>query len=73
MSGFVGLINTIVMWPAFFVLHATKMETFVWPTLEQWQYIALNGLIGTVLSEFLWLWYSFYSVFRNIKVVIQIF
>ena len=45
------------MWPAFFVLHATKMEVFVWPTAQQWQYIALNGLIGTVLSEFLWLWY----------------
>jgi solute carrier family 35 protein F5 len=55
-KGFVGLINTVVMWPSFFILHATKLEIFVWPTQQQWLYIALNGLIGTVLSEFLWLW-----------------
>lgn len=57
--GFVGLINTLVMWPAFFVLHATKLEVFTWPTQQQWQFIALNGIIGTVLSEFLWLWGCF--------------
>nr|CAH0108781.1 unnamed protein product [Daphnia galeata] len=57
--GFVGLINTVVMWPSFFILHATKLEIFVWPTQQQWLYIALNGLIGTVLSEFLWLWGCF--------------
>lgn len=56
--GFVGLIDTLVMWPLFFLLHSAKLEVFVWPTLQQWQYIALNGLVGTVLSEFLWLWYD---------------
>lgn len=57
--GFVGLFNTMIMWPVFFILHFTKVEIFSWPTQEQWQYIALNGLIGTVLSEFAWLWGCF--------------
>ena len=54
--GFVGLIDTLVMWPAFFILNATQMEVFSWPTAQQWQFIVLNGFVGTVLSEFLWLW-----------------
>jgi len=49
----------MIMWPVFFILHFTKVEIFSWPTQEQWQYIALNGLIGTVLSEFAWLWGCF--------------
>lgn len=57
--GFVGLFNTIIMWPVFFVLHYTEVEVFSWPTKEQWEFIALNGLIGTVLSEFAWLWGCF--------------
>lgn len=57
--GFVGLFNTLIMWPVFFVLHYTEVEVFSWPTKEQWEFIALNGLIGTVISEFAWLWGCF--------------
>ena len=51
------MFSALVMWPLFFVLDYTQLEVFQWPTRQQWLYITANGLIGTVLSEFLWLWY----------------
>ncbi|XP_066305451.1 solute carrier family 35 member F5-like [Branchiostoma lanceolatum] len=57
--GFVGMFNMVLLWPGLLVLHHLKLESFVWPTPQQWMYLALNGLIGTVLSEFLWLWGCF--------------
>ncbi|XP_012936842.1 solute carrier family 35 member F5 [Aplysia californica] len=59
--GFVGLICAVVLWPGFFVLHYTGAEPFVWPNRTQWLFILLNGAIGTVLSEFLWLLGCFLS------------
>lgn len=57
--GFVGLFCMGLLWPGFFMLHFSGSEPFEWPDGEQWLYIALNGIIGTVLSEFLWLWGCF--------------
>ncbi|XP_078084265.1 solute carrier family 35 member F5-like isoform X1 [Mustelus asterias] len=57
--GFVGLFNLLLLWPGFFVLHYTGFEAFEFPTKTVWMYILINGLIGTVLSEFLWLWGCF--------------
>lgn len=57
--GFVGLFNLILLWPLFFVLHYSKLETFEWPTREQLLLLFLNGLLGTVISEALWLWGCF--------------
>ncbi|CAG9766441.1 unnamed protein product [Ceutorhynchus assimilis] len=57
--GFVGLFNTLLLWPVFLFLHATKIETFEWPTKEQMTLILVNGLMGTVISEALWLWGCF--------------
>ncbi|KAL5005589.1 hypothetical protein ScPMuIL_016747 [Solemya velum] len=57
--GFVGFFCTVLVWPVFFFLHLSGQEEFQWPNKEQWLYIALNGLLGTVLSELLWLWGCF--------------
>lgn len=53
--GFVGLFTLVLLWPGILVLHYTQLETFVWPSERQWVFLALNGLIGTVISELLWL------------------
>lgn len=54
--GFVGLWNLLLLWPVFFVLNFTQIETFELPNRRQWLLLLLNGLVGTVLSEALWLW-----------------
>ncbi|KAG7256040.1 hypothetical protein CRUP_015244, partial [Coryphaenoides rupestris] len=56
---FVGLFNLLLLWPGFLVLHFTGFESFELPSQLVWTYILVNGLIGTVLSEFLWLWGCF--------------
>lgn len=55
--GFVGLFNLLLLWPGFFLLHYTGFEDFEFPNKVVLMCIVINGLIGTVLSEFLWLWY----------------
>ncbi|XP_008327236.1 solute carrier family 35 member F5 [Cynoglossus semilaevis] len=57
--GFVGLFNLLLLWPGFLLLHYTGFEAFELPSQLVWTYIIINGLIGTVLSEFLWLWGCF--------------
>ncbi|KYO18111.1 solute carrier family 35 member F5 isoform A [Alligator mississippiensis] len=57
--GFVGLFNLLLLWPGFFLLHYTGFEAFEFPNKLVWMCIVINGLIGTVLSEFLWLWGCF--------------
>ncbi|XP_064079213.1 solute carrier family 35 member F5-like isoform X2 [Macrobrachium nipponense] len=57
--GFVGLFNTILLWPGFPLLDALGWETFQLPNKSQWLYMSINGLVGTVFSELLWLWGCF--------------
>ncbi|XP_042856729.1 solute carrier family 35 member F5-like isoform X2 [Penaeus japonicus] len=57
--GFVGLFNTIILWPGFPLLDVLGWETFQLPNKQQLLYMSVNGLIGTVLSELLWLWGCF--------------
>lgn len=57
--GFVGLFSALFLWPGFFILHYSDNETFQWPNSRQWMFIAINGVVGTVLSDFLWLWGCF--------------
>ncbi|XP_055226641.1 solute carrier family 35 member F5-like [Gorilla gorilla gorilla] len=57
--GFVGLFNLLLLWPGFFLLHYTGFEDFEFPNKVVLMCIIVNGLIGTVLSEFLWLWGCF--------------
>lgn len=47
----------LLLWPLFFLLHYSNMEKFEWPNESQWMYLLLNGIIGTVISEALWLWW----------------
>ena len=54
--GFVGLFNTIFLWPGFFLFTLTGWESFDLPDKKQLLYMLINGLIGTVFSELLWLW-----------------
>lgn len=61
--GFVGLFNLTLLWPLFFILHYGHWEEFEWPDTHQWTFLIINGLIGTVLSEVLWLWYVYKIIF----------
>jgi len=57
--GFVGLFNTLILWPGLFLFHYTHWETFRLPNQTELLLMLVNGLIGTVLSELLWLWGCF--------------
>ncbi|XP_068145269.1 solute carrier family 35 member F5 [Drosophila tropicalis] len=57
--GFVGLWNLLLLWPIFFILHFTKIEIFELPSQGQFALLFLNGFVGTVLAEALWLWGCF--------------
>ena len=55
-AGFVGLFNVVVMMPVVVVWHWSSLETFEWPPNSTvWTLLLVNGLVGTVLSELLWL------------------
>ncbi|KCV70608.1 hypothetical protein, variant [Fonticula alba] len=53
---FVGLFNVLLLWPLLLIAHYTGLEPFELPptSLVFWALI-LNGLLGTVASDFLWL------------------
>ncbi|CAO3594811.1 unnamed protein product [Absidia cylindrospora] len=54
--GFVGFFNVVLLWPFFFILHWLGLETFTLPyNSTLWLMITLNALIGTFLSDYLWL------------------
>lgn len=54
--GFVGLWSILLLWPLFFVLNFSQLEVFELPNRRQFGVLLLNGLIGTVLAEAMWLW-----------------
>ena len=55
-SGFVGLFNMVVMIPVLVVWHFSSLEVFEWPPNSTvWTLLIINGFVGTVLSELLWL------------------
>merc|ERR1719348_2938258 len=59
--GFVGLFSFLFLWPFFFVLHFTDSEQFELPNQDQMVAMLINGDVGTVLSELLWLLGCFYT------------
>ncbi len=59
--GFVGLFNTVLMWPGILVSQWAGGETFEFPNSQQLEALLINGLIGTVISELLWLLGCFYT------------
>lgn len=54
--GFVGLFNVFLLWPAFILLHICGIESFQFPPNGAiWAMVAINALVGTCLSDYLWL------------------
>ena len=53
--GFVGLLNILIMWPLGFILHFTGVEVFAVPSLKVLGFLAVNGIVGTVISDYLWI------------------
>ncbi|XP_037085403.1 solute carrier family 35 member F5-like [Pollicipes pollicipes] len=54
--GFVGVFTVLMFWPGFLVAHYVGYEPFQLPNAQQWLFLVTNGVIGTVLSELLWMW-----------------
>ena len=58
--GFVGLVDALLLLPLLAFWHYTGIEEFeLPPTSNIWTLLLINGFIGTVLSELLWLWYIY--------------
>src|SRR5437870_3073579 len=58
--GFVGVFNVLLLWPAFWILDLTGIESFqLPPDSTVWTIVAINALIGTFLSDYLWLLATF--------------
>uniref|UniRef100_A0A8C4Q0F5 Solute carrier family 35 member F5 n=1 Tax=Eptatretus burgeri TaxID=7764 RepID=A0A8C4Q0F5_EPTBU len=57
--GFIGLLCLVLLWPLFFLLHYTGLETFELPSRFVWLCLLVNGLLGTAITECLWLWGCF--------------
>lgn len=57
--GFVGLFSTVMLWPGLVVAHYAQIETFQWPTQKQMLLVLINGFVGTMVAELLWLWGCF--------------
>ncbi|CAH1766259.1 2825_t:CDS:2, partial [Entrophospora sp. SA101] len=54
--GFVGLFNVILLWPGFFLLDILEIEKLQLPPNGTiWTMVIINALIGTFLSDYLWL------------------
>lgn len=52
--GLVGLFNVLLLWPGFFILHFTGLETFELPPTDQvWTIILLNSL-SSFASDMSW-------------------
>ena len=42
------------MWPLFPLLHITGLEVFELPSREVFQFLVVNGVFGSMISDFLW-------------------
>lgn len=54
MLGFLGLTNLIALWPGLIVFSLFGWEKFELPPAKVIAMLTVNGLVGTVLSDFLW-------------------
>jgi len=56
-AGFVGLFDTVFLLPLIVIWHFSGIEVFEFPpSNDVWTLLLVNGFVGTVLSELLWLW-----------------
>lgn len=53
--GFVGLFNILLLWPGFILLHFTGIEEFELPNATVFGLVMLNGIVGTLLADYLWM------------------
>jgi len=56
LPGFLGLCTLLLLWPGLVILHVTKVEELVWPDSLEWAVLFINGIVGVVISNLLWLW-----------------
>ena len=52
--GFVGVNVAVFAFFGFFVLNACEVEKFEWPNAWAFFYLFINGLVGTVVSDYFW-------------------
>ena len=52
--GLVGLINTFILWPLFFVFHWTGIETFAIPPTQRVTTIVLMNSLTSLVSDICW-------------------
>ena len=45
--GLIGLVNTLLLWPLFLLLHFSSLERFAWPSRTAAGGMLINGLLGT--------------------------
>ena len=57
-TGFVGLFDFLLLLPLVLIWDITDLEQFeLPPNPNVWTLLLVNGFVGTVLSELLWLWW----------------
>lgn len=42
--------------PLFLIFDVSGWEPFSWPTSETWGFLCLNAFVGTLVSDYIWLW-----------------
>lgn len=52
--GFIGLLNTLTMWPFLIIVHILDIESVVAPSASAFFVLVMTALIGTVLADYLW-------------------
>lgn len=69
-----GLWVFLIMWPLVLFVNFSRVEPFEMPNRKQFLILFLNGLIGTVVSEALWLWGCFLtsSLIGTLAITLQI-
>ena len=56
--GTIGAMSAVFLLPLFPILHYSGLETFEWPDVTDWKYLVISALLGTAISDMLWLWSS---------------
>lgn len=69
-----GLWVFLLLWPLILLVNFSHVEPFELPNRKQLLILFLNGLIGTVVSEALWLWGCFLtsSLIGTLAITLQI-
>ena len=60
--GTIGAMSAVFLLPLFPILHYSGLESFEWPDVTDWKYLVFTALLGTVISDMLWLWSSLLTI-----------